>query len=277
MLTTGCDWLYVRAVDAFTSVGAVVGLGLLVLVVRTFVLLRSAGAIAGDHDALVSELGRSDPSRVIGLVEGFESAGYAEVALAVLARAREIAGATREEARSEIADALAEAERAQTRRVASTRARDLVVLAALVGLVAYVARAGHASTPFFALTGSSALILIAGLVARGAILSRIAARRTALLDAVVEHALARVPASPSGPCPECDGTEYFSVAHPERIKSDGAAQLLGVRALHICRRCGALRGHADPDAIAVGESTDTVLCASPTDDPEALDSNEHEG
>jgi hypothetical protein len=76
----------------------------------------------------------------------------------------------------------------------------------------------------------------------------------------------------------CDGTQYVAALHPERVKSDGAAQPLGLEELLICRRCGFVRGRVgDPDAITVGEATDTALSESPSEEPLATEGDEHEG
>jgi hypothetical protein len=267
--------------DEFPTLEVVAALGFAIVVIRTYQLHASSQVMDSEHAALTLVLRRGNRRRAAAFAEKLRSAQYRQIALPVVEATAELSGTDTESVRSTIAAVLAEAEKAQIRRISSGRARDLLALVLLVGLAAYLVKVDWALSPWvYALLAAGGILLFASYFLRRSILNRLRKHRDGLLEAAISLARARAPALAAGACAQCEGTEYIAVEHPEKISFNGEHRPLGVAELLICRNCGSIRGHVhDPRQVPVGPEHGTSLRSSLPDEAEdlELETREHEG
>ncbi|MEO7033873.1 MAG: hypothetical protein ABI548_08320 [Polyangiaceae bacterium] len=268
--------------DEFPTLEAVAAVGVLALLLRTLLVANEMRTLP----SFALELGRA-------LAAGDRSAALAgcntPAAPALARSARQLIAHVGEppyapETLLDLKHEEAELEQDLARRAESGRARDLVVLAVLLGAItfAFLSRL-PVSIWFHSLTALAALLLIVGYVMRSQLrrieraeLGRIAAS----LGRMVEAAASAAPPgrrslhSIDGGCTAC-GETLFLVARDAALGSSLPA--LGIHELRICKHCGLVVGQAE-DSKVLGEAALEELSAPLDLDGEASsDDTEHDG
>jgi hypothetical protein len=266
--------------DEFPALEAAAALGMLALSVRAFLLAREAPAIRRDNEKLVEALRAGAHARAVELCASAESPLYAELARTILAvvedRAQEL------DAKSfarQLAHAAHGAVSRARRRLQTGRARDLVLLAVLIGALAYGLGGGlGASVWFLPLIAATCAVLVAGFALRGRVARELSSSTATLLSAAATARATAPDALSDGPCPSCGESEQIVLRDPDALGP--APWGLGVVSLRICRTCGELHGKVkDPSRIPIGPAHGTILAVTrdPGDLAVTAGPREHEG
>ncbi|HEY3233254.1 MAG TPA: hypothetical protein VGJ84_00970, partial [Polyangiaceae bacterium] len=171
--------------------------------------------------------------------------------------------------------------RVQIRRLQSGRARDLVVLAVLLGSVLYLRRSPLAVGEwFYPLAGAGALLIVIGFLVRGKIVGLLTSAASALRAASLRLTGKAAPAALSGACERCGASERIVFERPEQLTLGGALAKAELTELSVCRSCGSLRAALrDPNLVPVGPEHGTRVDQNQSDLPSGvgLEEPEHEG
>jgi hypothetical protein len=267
--------------DEFPTLEAVAALGVLALLLRTVLVASEMRSLPGFAQALGRALATGDRSAAL-------AACNAAAAPALARSARELIADVGDppygpEAALDLQNDQAELEQTLARRAESGRARDLVVLAVLLGAItfAFLSRL-PVSIWFHTLTAGAALLLVVGYVMRSKLrriehgeLQRIAAS----LGRMVTSATSVTPSRRSlhsidGGCTVC-GEALFLVARDAALGASLPA--LGIHELRICKNCGFVVGQAE-DSRILGEAALEELSVPLDPDAESSsDDTEHDG
>ena len=266
--------------DEFPTLEAVAALGVLALLIRTLLVASEMQRLPRFANELGRALGSGD--RVAAL-----AACNAPVAPALAASARELialvgdppygpdAAADLEHEQGELEDDLA-------RRAESGRARDLLVLAVLLGAMAFAVLSSlRVTTWFHGLAALASLLLLVGFVMRTRLrrveraeLSRIREALARMLELAPSAIKRRSLHSIDGGCSIC-GETLFLVARDRALGV--SLPTIGIHELRICKHCGFVTGQAeDRLALAKGELEELSLTIDAHGE-ESSDDTEHEG
>jgi len=267
--------------DEFPTIETACALGVVALSIRTLLVvseMQSAPKLAAE---LVRLLSAGDRTRAL-------AACNAPAAPALARSAREMIELTGEppygpEASLELKREQRELDEDLAQRAESGRARDLIVLAVLIGAMAFATLSNLLVSGWFhALAAFASLLVIVGYFMR----SRLRRIERAELSRIEEALLAMLAAAPSpnrarrslqsidGGCSVC-GETVFLVAHDAALGA--SLPILGIHELRICKNCGFVSGQAeDAAALARGALEELSLPFSPEDEPSS-DDTEHDG
>jgi Flp pilus assembly protein TadB len=267
--------------DEFPTLEAVAALGVLALLIRTLLVaseMQSAPRLAAE---LVKALAAGDRSSAL-------SACNAPAAPALARSAREMLVLVGEppygpEAALDLQQEQRELEQDLARRGESGRARDLIVLAVLIGAMAFAVLSNLLVTSWFhVLAAFASLLVIIGYVMR----SRLRRIERAELSRIGDALLAMLRAAPSprgarrslhsidGGCTVC-GETVFLVAHDAQLGA--SLPVLGIHELRICKNCGFVSGQAeDAAALALGALQELSVPLDEEDEASS-DDTEHDG
>ncbi len=267
--------------DEFPTLEAVAALGVLALLLRTLLVASEMRSLPSFAHTLGRALGAGDRSAALAACNTPAAPALARSARELIAHVGEPPYGP--EAQLDLKHEEAELEQDLARRAESGRARDLVVLAVLLGAItfAFLSRL-PVSTWFHALTACAALLLVVGYVMRSQLrrieraeLGRIAAS----LARMVESAASMAPSRRSlhsidGGCTVC-GETLFLIARDAALGASLPA--LGIHELRICKNCGFVVGQAE-DSHALGQAALEELSVPLDVDGEASsDDTEHDG
>ncbi len=187
------------------------------------------------------------------------------------------------QAESELNQEQAELEQDLARRAESGRARDLIVLAVLIGALAFaIVSSLIVSRWFHGLAALASVLLVVGYVMRSRLrgierveLGRIGEAVLRMLRAVPSAAPARRSLhSLSGGCTVC-GETLFLVAHDAALGS--SLPVLGIHELRICKNCGFVTGQAADSAALARGALEELSVPLDWDDGQSSDDTEHDG
>lgn len=267
--------------DEFPTLEVVAALGVLALVIRTLLVANETKVLPPFVTGLARSLRAGDRASALAACNSPEAPALARVARELVSRVGEPPYGS--EAFAELKQEQHELEEELARRAESGRARDLIVLAVLLGSMAFAALSSlPVSSWFQGLAGAAAVLLIIGYVMRSRLRGVERAELARIGEALAEG-LAQAPtpnsARPSlhsidGGCTAC-GENVFLVARDAALGS--ALPALGIHELRICKNCGLVAGQAhDPAALEVAALEELSV---PLDfDAEASsDDTEHDG
>jgi hypothetical protein len=264
--------------DDFPTLEAVAALGVLIAAVRAYLIHTLAVSSATLHDEVIKLLESGAGDRALAACESSPSRAYPRVAEQVMrASAEPEASTDPARLREQLAMVFESAYAEEAQRVQSGRARDLIVLAVLLGAALYARASGLGVRPIFypLLAVGSALILWT-VFSRRRVLDLTRNARASLIDAAANAAArpdrSALRSSIAEGCPLCGSLDSIVVTDPARARLTH----LGIEAMSICRSCGHVVGEArDPAAIAVGPEHGTDLAfPPPTSTGEALSEGE---
>ncbi|MET0790700.1 MAG: hypothetical protein ABW061_04205 [Polyangiaceae bacterium] len=267
--------------DEFPTLEAVAALGVLALLIRTLLIaseIRTVPQFAGD---LARALGAGDRGQAL-------SACNAPTAPALARSARELITLVGDppygtQAAADLKQEQAELEQDLARRAESGRARDLIVLAVLIGAMAFAILSNLiVSRWFHGLAASASLLLVVGYVMRSRLRSIERVELGHIGEAVLRMLQASAEAAPArrsmhsldGGCTVC-GETLFLIAHDAALGNSLPA--LGIHELRICKNCGFVTGQAaDSAALALG-ALEELSVPLDWDEGASSDDTEHDG
>jgi hypothetical protein len=153
----------------------------------------------------------------------------------------------------------------EAQRIQSGRARDLVVLAVLLGAALYARASGlGVGQIFYALLATGSLLIVWTVFSRRRVLDITRSAKSSLIEAAASAAVrpnqSALRSSIAEGCPICGSLDSIVVTDPARARLTH----LGIEVMSICRSCGHVVGEArDPAAIAVGPEHGTDLAFRP--------------
>lgn len=267
--------------DEFPTLEAVAALGVLALLIRTLLVASEMRTLP----EFAAELGRL-------LGAGNRNAALAacntQTAPALARAARELIAHSGEppygpDALADLRHEQAELELELARRGESGRARDLVVLAVLLGAMAFalVSALGVGSW-FHGLAALASLLLLVGYVLRSRLrlseqveLGRIADAVARMMEAAPQQPAPRGSLnSIDGGCPAC-GETVFLIARDAALGS--ALPALGIHELRICKHCGLVAGQAADAAILNSAALEELSVPLDEEGEDSAGDDEHDG
>jgi len=151
--------------DEFPTLEAVAALGVLALVIRTLVVANETKVLPPFAADLVRALRSGERSRALTACSAPDAPALARVARELISHVGEPPYGP--EAALELRNEQSELEQNLARRAESGRARDLIVLAVLLGAMAFAALSRLPVSAWFqALAGAASLLLVVGYVMR---------------------------------------------------------------------------------------------------------------
>jgi hypothetical protein len=267
--------------DEFPTLEAVAALGVLALVIRTLLVISEMQSVPRFAAELLRALGAEDRAAAL-------AACNAPAAPALARSARELIALVGDppygpEISLELTQEQRELERDLAQRAESGRARDVIVLAVLIGAMAFALLSSLlVSTWFHALAACAALLLIVGSVMRSRLraierleLGHIASAVTSMVSVTASTRSGRRSLhSIAGGCSVC-GESLFLVAHAAALGA--SLPSLGIHELRICKQCGFVTGQAeDPVALATG-ALEELNVPLDLDAEASSDDTEHDG
>jgi hypothetical protein len=267
--------------DEFPTLEAVAALGVLALLLRTLLVANETKVLPLFSAELTRALRAGDRSTALAACSTPNAPALGRVARELISHVGEPPYG--EDAAFELQHEQRELEQDLARRGESGRARDLIVLAVLLGAMAFAALSGlPVSSWFQALAGAAALLLVVGYVMRSRLRQVERLEFVRIGDAVAES-LARAPGVSSGRpslhsidggCAAC-GENVFLVARDAALGSSLPA--LGIHELRICKNCGLVAGQAqDPGALAKA-ALEELSVPLDLDSEASSDDTEHDG
>jgi hypothetical protein len=204
--------------DSFPAIEVAAALGLLVLILRAFVLDRMVGEIKRVNDRLVQHIDAGERDRALALCDALETAVYPQIARRVLLAAeRSLPNISDQELEATLRRAFDTSYAAQAHRVQSAVATDLVVLGVMAGTILYVhVSALGVSSWFYALCAAGGLLLLYGAVSRRRLLAAVTRASGSLLPACARAARLPYPGV-SERCPLCGAPLSSPLASPGRL------------------------------------------------------------
>jgi hypothetical protein len=267
--------------DEFPTLEAVAALGVLALVIRTLLVASEMRTLPIFAAELARKLRAGDRAGALAACSTPHAPALGRVARELISHVGDPPYGP--DAAFELKTEQAEFEQDLARRGESGRARDLVVLAVLLGAMAFAALSRLPVTAWFqALAAAASLLLIVGYVMRSRLRQIERAQFVSIGEALAES-LARAPGvnsgrpslhSIDGGCTAC-GENVFLVARDAALGASLPA--LGIHELRICKNCGLVTGLAeDPEALnrAALEELSVPL---DLDSEASSDDTEHDG
>ena len=261
--------------DEFPALEVAAALGLLIVAIRVYLIHSLARSVPRLHKEIISLVSAGDLAQALVLSESAEARVYPRVAESLLRTAAERRGSLGSDSlRRELDQALAETWEPEARRIQSSRARDLIVLALLGSAVLYAWRSRLvASHWFYLMSGLGCALIAFAALSRTRLLVRSSEAAADLRDVLVSEKKPER-AAVGDPCPVCGELDEIVVTEPERL---GMPRELEVEELRVCRACGALRGRVrDPSAVPIGPEHGTTLVAVTPSRVENLMSDDEE-
>jgi hypothetical protein len=266
--------------DEFPTLEVVAALGVLALLIRTLLVASEMRVVPQFAGALARSLGLGDRAAAL-------SACNAPDAPALARSARELLTLVGEppygpQAAAELEQEQAEVEQALAIRAESGRARDLIVLAVLIGALAFAILSNLiVSRWFHGLAALASVLLIVGYVMR----SRLRAIERVELGRIGDAVLRMLQASEAAPtrrslhslhgaCGVC-GETVFLMAHDAALGSSLPA--LGIHELRICKNCGSVSGQAADSAALARAALEELSVPVDWDAEASSDDTEHDG
>ena len=267
--------------DEFPTLEAVAALGVLALLIRTLLVASEMQVVPKFVTELTRTLTAGDRSAALAACNTPSAPALARSAGELIAALGDPPYSA--DAAADLKHEQRELEQELARRAESGRARDVIVLAVLLGAMAFAVLSRlPVSTWFHWLAALASMLLIVGYVMRSRLrgIERAELNRTALaLLRMLESAPGASSArrslhSVDGGCTVC-GETLFLVARDGALGSSLPA--LSIHELRICKNCGFVTGQAE-DAAALGRAALDEL--SVPEDPEGEASagdTEHDG
>jgi len=267
--------------DEFPTLEAVAALGVLALLIRTLLVASEMRSVPQLAAKLVEALGVEDRSRALAACNAPAAPALARSARDLIALVGDPPYGT--DAILELEREQAELEQELARRGESGRARDLIVLAVLIGAMAFAVLSNLlVSSWFHGLAAIASLLVIVGYVMR----SRLRSIERAELGRIGDALRRMLQASPSVPsarrslhsieggCTVC-GQTVFLVARDAALGA--SLPILGIHELRICKNCGFVSGQAeDSEALAAGALQELSVPLE-LEDEASSDDTEHDG
>jgi len=267
--------------DEFPTLEAVAALGVLALVIRTLVVANETKVLPPFAADLVRALRSGERSRALTACSGPDAPALARVARELISHVGEPPYGP--EAALELRNEQSELEQNLARRAESGRARDLIVLAVLLGAMAFAALSRLPVSAWFqALAGAASLLLVVGYVMRSR-LRRVEREQFVRIGEALAESLTLSPAlGPSRPslhsidggCPAC-GENVFLIARDAALGASLPA--LGIHELRICKNCGLVAGQAHDPAALARAALEELSVPLELDSEESSDDTEHDG
>jgi hypothetical protein len=267
--------------DEFPTLEAVAAFGVLALLLRTLLVANETKLLPLFTAELAKSLRAGDRSAALAACSTPNAPALGRVARELISHVGDPPYGP--DAAFELKLEQSELEQDLARRGESGRARDLIVLAVLLGAMAFafVSRM-PVSAWFQGLAGAAALLVVVGYVMRSRLRQVERAELMRIADALAES-VAQSPGvaqgrpslhSIDGGCPAC-GENVFLIARDAALGASLPA--LGIHELRICKNCGLVAGQAD-DAEALNRAALEELSVPLDLDSEASsDDTEHEG
>lgn len=252
--------------DAFPTLEAAAGLGLAIVLVRTWLLVHTLSSVGDQTENIVTRLEAGEPDRALELATAEQADTFHQIARRVLVALRDCRpGEGRAQVERHLGHAFDAAFVLQARRLQSGRARDWVALGILIGAVVFLAYAAlPVSTWFYVLCSAGAVFLTLNVFLRGGVVSAMRKGRAPLLKAATDLVLRgeppETPASMSSAhrdaCPVC-GAPLEPLTEPASLALDGDdSRRAALSRLSVCRRCGTVEGTLrDPSELTPGRSS----------------------
>jgi hypothetical protein len=267
--------------DEFPTLEAVAALGVLALVIRTLLVANETKVLPLFAAELAKSLRAGDRTAALSACSSPDAPALARVARELVSHVGDPPYG--EAASFELKAEQNELEQDLARRGESGRARDLIVLAVLLGAMAFAALSRLPVSAWFqGLAGAAALLLVVGYVMRSRLRQVERLEFVRIGDALAES-LARAPALKSGRpslhsidggCTAC-GENVFLVARGAALGA--ALPALGIHELRICKNCGLVAGQAeDPEALNRA-ALEELSVPIELDSEASSDDTEHDG
>jgi hypothetical protein len=252
--------------DEFPTLEAVAALGVLIAAVRAYLIHTLAASSGRLHEEVLKLLESGAGDRALAACEASPSRAYPRVAEQVMrASAEPEASSDPSRLREQLTMVFENAYAEEAQRVQSGRARDLIVLAVLIGAALYARASGlEVSQIFYPLLATGSALILWTVFSRRRVLDVTRNARASLIEAAASAAVrpnqSALRSSIAEGCPICGSLDSIVVTDPARAK----VSHLGIEAMSICRSCGHVVGEArDPAAIAVGPEHGTELAFRP--------------
>jgi len=261
--------------DEFPTLEAVAALGVVIAVVRAYLIHMLAASSARLHTRVLELLESGSGELALAACESSPSRAYPRVAEQVIrAAAAPDAPSDQVRLRDQLGGVFEGAFADEAQRVQSGRGRDLVVLGVLIGATLYAWASGlEVSRVFYALAAIGSALMVWTVFSRRRVLDITKSARDALIEAAARRVgRSALRSSIAEGCTVCGSLDSIVVTDPARANLTH----LGIDALQICRNCGHVVGEAaDPAAIAVGPEHGTELAfQAPSSAGEALSEGE---
>jgi len=262
--------------DEFPTLEAAAALGVLVAGIRVHLVRSLAARTKSLHAEVTKQLGAGSAARALTLCESSPARIYPKVAeQVILAATGRSANEGAEDLRRRLREVFETSYALEARRIQSGGARDLVVMAVLVGAALYARTSQLLVSPwFYALLALGSALLLWGAIVRRGLLAFTRQAANELISAAAELAPKRedIPSN----CSACGSPDQLTVLEPGRL--DGSLKL-GLESVRICRTCGHVDGQVgDPGAIPVGPQFGTALVAAgPPSEETRTEDEEAEG
>ncbi|HEX3776065.1 MAG TPA: hypothetical protein VHV51_16450 [Polyangiaceae bacterium] len=267
--------------DEFPTLEAVAAFGVLALVIRALLVANETKLLPGFAAELTRDLRAGNRAAALAACSTPEAPALARVARELIAHVGE--PPYHVDASFELKAEQEELEQDLARRAESGRARDLIVLAVLLGAMAFAVLSRlPVSSWFHGLAGVAALLLVMGYFMRSR-LRRVEREEFVRIGQALSESLSQAPGPRSGRpslhsidggCTVC-GENLFLVARDGALGN--ALPLLGIHELRICKNCGFVSGQAE-DREALNRGALEELSVPIDLDAEAsADDPEHDG
>ncbi len=267
--------------DEFPTLEAVAALGVLALLIRTLLVANEMRTVPEFAGELGRALGAGDRAAAL-------RACNAPIAPALARSARELFTLVGDppygpQAAADLKQEQVDLEQDLAQRAESGRARDLIVLAVLIGAMAFAILSNLIISRWFhGLAALASVLLIVGYVMRSRLrsierveLGRIGEAVLRMLQAAPETAKARRSLhSLDGGCTVC-GETLFLIAHDAALGS--SLPLLGIHELRICKNCGFVTGQAADSAALAQGALEELSVPLDWDEGQSSDDTEHDG
>jgi hypothetical protein len=267
--------------DEFPTLEAVAALGVLALVIRTLLVANETRVLPVFAGELARSLRAGDRGAALAACSTPDAPALGRVARDLISHVGDPPYGP--DAAFELRAEQSELEQDLARRGESGRARDLVVLAVLLGAMAFATLSRLPVTVWFqALAAAASLLLAIGYVMRSR-LRRVERAEFVRIGEALADSLAQAPGASSGRpslhsidggCTAC-GENVFLVARDAALGASLPA--LGIRELRICKNCGLVTGQAeDPEALSRG-ALEELSVPLDSDSEASSDDTEHDG
>ncbi len=267
--------------DEFPTLEAVAALGVLALLIRTLLVASEIQTVPKFAGELVRLLGAGERAAALAACNTVSAPALARAAREVIALVGDPPYAP--ETAADLANEQRELEHDLTARAESGRARDLIVLAVLIGAMAFAILSSLVVSRWFhGLAAFASLLLVVGYVMRSRLRSIERVELGHIGDAV--RRMLEVAPSPTsarrslhsidGGCTAC-GETLFLVAHDAALGSSLPA--LGIHELRICKNCGFLTGQAADPAALARAALEELSVPLDWDGEASSDDTEHDG
>ncbi len=267
--------------DEFPTLEAVAAVGVLALVIRTLLVANERKVLPLFATELSNSLRAGNRAAALAACNSPDAPALARVARELISHVGD--PPYDEGAVLELKSEQNELEQDLARRGESGRARDLIVLAVLLGAMAFAALSRLPVSAWFqALAGAGALLIVVGYVMRSGLRQIERVEFSRIGDALAEsvaRAATVTSGRPSlhsidGGCTAC-GENVFLVAREGALGASLPA--LGIHELRICKNCGLVAGQAeDPEALNRA-ALEELSVPVDLDSEASSDDTEHDG